>query len=124
MAVEVKLNEAQIRSRFKMKSASAAAALAEQILSDSTPFVPDDGEHTLRGSGRVETTAEAASIIWGGSQYGIVYAAYQWYGCWPDGTHVVKRHTTAGTSTRWVYKAMRRYKEVWDQVAQRAEERL
>ena len=119
MAVEVKTNVAQIQSRFRAKSASAAAALAEQILQDSTPFVPDDGEHTLRDSGRTKVAGGEAAVIWD-----TVYAAYQWYGCWPDGSHVIKRHTTPGTVTKWVYKALRKYKDAWDQVAQQAEEKL
>lgn len=134
MAVRFELNHAQIKSRFKAKSINAAKAVAEAILQDSRPFVPkqegvlndtgaivatDEVGGELRGSGEIEIYPDGAAVVWD-----TVYAAYQWYGCWPDGSHVVKHHTTAGTTTRWVYKAMSKYKPDWDQIAQNAEEKL
>lgn len=135
MAARFELNHAQIKSRFKLKSISAAKAVADAILHDSEPFVPKQ-QGTMRDTGRVEVTLDeqggelrrgghvedmpdGAAVVWD-----TVYAAYQWYGCWPDGTHVVKHHTTPGTVTQWVYKAMRKYKDDWDQIAQNAEEKL
>lgn len=118
MAGRFELNHAQIKSRFKAKSANAAKAVAEAILHDSTPYVPKQ-QGTLRDVGRVEVEPDGAAVVWD-----TVYAAYQWYGCWPDGTHVVKHHTTPGTVTQWVNKAMRKYKDDWDQIAQNAEEKL
>ena len=51
-----------------------------------------------------------------------VYDAYQYYGCWPDGSHVVQQHDTSvnpEASTQWAEKARERYGDDWDIVAQR-----
>jgi hypothetical protein len=51
-----------------------------------------------------------------------VYAAYQYYGCWPDGTHVVQNHDTsknARATTMWAEAAKNEYGQSWEKVAQR-----
>ena len=105
----------------KVKKASRAAenALADQIISDSRQYVPSDGENTLRDSARVEHENNGTQVV-----YETPYAAYQYYGCWPDGSHVIRNHTTAGTVTRWIEHAKAHNADKWLRVAQNAVRKL
>ena len=102
------------RAKIRRGVRLAKNAVAEQILSDSTQYIPKQ-EGTLRDSGRVEAQGEDVFVIWD-----TPYAAYQYYGCWPDGTHQVMNHSTAGTFTQWVDHAKRIHGETWERVAQNA----
>lgn len=104
----------------KVKKASLAAenALADQIISDSRQYVPKQ-ENTLRDSARVEHENNGTQVV-----YETPYAAYQYYGCWPDGSHVIKNHTTAGTVTRWIEHAKAHNADKWLRVAQNAVRKL
>lgn len=91
-------------------------ALAEQILADSKPYTPHD-QGTLEDSGRVEQIGEDYAATWN-----TVYAAYQWYGCWPDGSHVIQHHDLSINplaTTQWAEAAKRQYGKDWEAVAQR-----
>ena len=83
-------------ARAKIRRAVGALkfAVAEQILSDSTQYIPKQAGD-LRDSGRIEVHGADVAVIWD-----TPYAAYQYYGCWPDGTHQVVNHSTAGTFTQ------------------------
>lgn len=104
---------------FKIRTAEdknkIVSEVAEQILSDSTPFVPTDGDNILRSSGRVEEVEGKVAVTWD-----TPYAAYQYYGCWPDGTHKIRNHTTPGTIVQWTERAKRLYAKDWEKVAQSA----
>lgn len=94
----------------------AGPILAQQILDDSRPFTPHD-QGTLEDSGRVEQIGEDWAATWN-----TVYAAYQYYGCWPDGTHVITQHDTsvnAQATTQWAEAARAKYGDDWATVAQR-----
>ena len=101
-----------------MIAACCGAAMAEQIKSDCNQYsVPDDGEHILKDSARVEKTGDDYAATWN-----TVYAAYQFYGCWPDGSHQIRDHTRGYTqhpSIMWTEAARQRYKKDWDIVAQK-----
>ena len=116
--IKVQLNRAHLTARMRAGKENCGPALAEQILSDCNQYaVPDDGEHILKGSGRVEKIGEDHAATWD-----TVYAAYQFYGCWPDGSHQVKNHTqgySENPSTQWTEETRKRYKSDWDEVAQR-----
>ena len=91
----------------------AAAALAEQIMTDSHDKIPKQ-EGTLRDMGRVEKVdAGSRDLVWSN-----VYAAYQWYGMRVDGTHVVENYTTPGTGKMWVEQARAENQATWDNVVQ------
>lgn len=114
--VTVKLDRAHLTARMRRGKEHCGPFLAEQILGDSRPFTPHD-QGTLENSGRVEKVGEDYAATWN-----TVYAAYQYYGCWPDGSHVIKNHDTsinAEATTQWVEAAKKRYKKDWDTVAQR-----
>ena len=115
MSVTIKTNHAAWKSAVEKASDFAAAALAEQMMSDSRPFIPDDGEHTLRDIGTIEKGERLGerNLVWNN-----VYAGYQWYGMRIDGTHVARNYTTPGTGKMWVEEARAKKGKTWEQVAQ------
>lgn len=116
--VTVDLDRARLRARFERGKDAAGKGVAEQVISDCNLYsVPDDGEHALKDSARPEKDGETWAATWN-----TVYAAYQYYGCWPDGSHVVREHTqgyTPNPSTQWVETARAEYGKGWERVAQR-----
>lgn len=116
--ITVKLDKAHLTARFRKGKEHIGPILCEQILSDCNQYsVPDDGENILKSSGRVERDGEDFAVTWN-----TVYAAYQFYGCWPDGSHQIRNHTqgyTTNPSTQWTEAARARYGSDWQTVAQR-----
>lgn len=117
--IRVQLDRAHLAARMQKGKEFCGKALAEQILGDCTQYsVPDDGEHMLKSSGRVEKVdGDDYAATWN-----TVYAAYQFYGCWPDGSHVVHNHTqgyTENPDTQWTETARNRFKADWDKQAQK-----
>ena len=93
--VTVSLDRAHLKARMERGSEAAGAAL----------------------SGRVEKIDGDWAATWN-----TVYAAHQFYGCWPDGSHVVHNHTqgyTENPSTQWTEVTRARYAEDWRAVAQK-----
>ena len=114
MSVSINTNRSKWQKIVESAADSSAAALAEQMMNDSRPLIPDDGEHNLKDNGRIEKTGEGGrSLVWDN-----VYAGYQWYGARADGTHVVKNYTTVGTGKAWVDEAKSKHGEAWGKVAQ------
>jgi hypothetical protein len=114
--ITVKLDRAHLSARMKDGKAHCGPFLAQQILDDCRPFTPHD-QGTLEDSGRVEQVGEDWAATWN-----TVYAAYQYYGCWPDGTHVIRNHNTSinpQATTQWAEAARDQYGSDWDIVAQR-----
>lgn len=116
--VKVELDRAHLSARFQRGKDHAGPFIAEQILQDCNQYsVPDDGEHTLKDSGRVEKLEDDYAATWN-----TVYAAYQFYGCWPDGSHQIHNHTqgyTQNPSIQWTEAARAQYGADWEIVAQR-----
>lgn len=112
--IKVELNPF-FSSRIHSACEKAERVLAEQIKADCRDFVPDDEEHTLRDTADIQTVNGHAAVVWNE-----VYSAYQYYGCWPDGTHVIKNHTTDGTCTHWTDAAERLHRDEWETVAENA----
>lgn len=116
MPVRVTLDRAHLAARMRKGKDHCGPFLAEQILGDSKPFTPH-AEGTLEDSARVEKIDEDYAVT-----YNTVYAAYQWYGCWPDGSHVIKNHNrdvNSAATTQWIEAAKRQYGKDWNVVAQR-----
>ena len=116
--VSVQLDRAHLSARFQRGKDHAGPLIAEQILQDCNQYsVPDDGEHTLKDSGRVEKVDEDYAATWN-----TVYAPFQFYGCWPDGSHQIQNHTqgyTENPSIQWTEAGRARYGDDWEIVAQR-----
>lgn len=115
MSSKVIFDAAKVAGKIKRCARTAENAVADQMISDCRQFVPDDEEHILRDSARVEHADGGAQVT-----YNTDYAAYQYYGCYPDGSHVIKQHTTAGTRTQWIEYAKSLYNAQWLRVAQNA----
>lgn len=116
MPVRVTLDRAHLAARMRKGKEHCGPLLAEQILGDSRPFTPH-AEGTLEDSARVEKIDEDYCVT-----YNTVYAAYQWYGCWPDGSHVIRHHNTdinSNATTQWIEAAKKQYGKDWNIVAQR-----
>lgn len=112
----VTLDRARLSLRMQDGRNRAGKALAEQILSDCNQYsVPNDGEGTMRDSGRVEDVGGVYAAVWDA-----VYAAYQFYGMWPDGSHIIRHHTPGcamAPSIMWTESAKRAYGKAWERVA-------
>lgn len=115
MSVTVTLDEAGLSSRLENGRLKAESMVAEQIIADCNQTYVPRQEGTLRDSARPEEHDGHMAAVWD-----TVYAAYQYYGCWPDGSHVIKNHTTAGTTTLWCEAARGAYGSDWERVAQNA----
>lgn len=116
MAVKVNLDRAHLAARMRKGKERCGPFLAEQIFGDSRPYTPH-AEGTLEDSARVEKIGDDYAVT-----YNTVYAAYQWYGCWPDGSHVIQNHNTDVNSlatTQWIEAAKKQYGRDWQKVAQR-----
>lgn len=119
MGSKITIETAGVTAKIGKMSKASLQAVAEQMLSDSRQYVPKQ-EGTLRDSARIEMKGETeADLIWD-----TPYAAYQYYGCWPDGSHQVRNHTTGGTTTFWVEEAAKSRLKTWEQVAEDAAGRL
>lgn len=114
--VTVKLDRAHLAARMRAGKDHAGPILAQQILDDCRPFTPHD-QGTLEDSGRVEQIGDDYAATWN-----TVYAAYQYYGCWPDGSHVIRNHNTsinAQATTQWAEAAHAKYGKDWATVMAR-----
>ena len=115
MSSRVVFDTAAFARKVHKASQLAENALADQIIADSRQYCPDDGEHMLRDSARIEHENGGTQVT-----YNTPYAAFQYYGCWPDGSHQIRRHTTAGTTTKWIEHAKASNNDKWQRVAQNA----
>ena len=114
--VTVTLDRAHLTARMRAGRDHCGPILAQQILDDCRPFTPHD-QGTLEDSARVEQIGDDWAATWN-----TVYAAYQYYGCWPDGSHVIRQHNTsvnAQATTQWCEAARDKYGDDWETVAQR-----
>ena len=120
--VTIKIDRNALGRRIEEEKKAAAKKVAEQILGDCDQYVPRrSGE--LKDSaitrGPVEQPDGNYNLEWD-----TPYAAYQYYGCWPDGSHVIQNHdTTDGSSlatTQWVEAAKRVHGKDWLKAAKQA----
>lgn len=118
VTVSIKTDRAAWKAAVEKAADFAAAALAEQIMTDSHDKIPKQ-EGTLRDIGRiVKADFGSRDLVWSN-----VYAAYQWYGMRVDGSHKVRNYTTPGTGKMWVEAARAERGETWQKVAQNAFEK-
>ena len=118
-SVSVSLDRSKLAARLKRGDEAAGPVLAEQIIHDCNLYsTPDDGAHALKNSAKPEKLADGC---WAAT-WNTVYAAYQYYGCRPDGSRVIQNHTmdyTPNPSTQWCETAKARFGEDWGVVAQK-----
>lgn len=119
--ITVTLDRAHLAARMKAGKDKAGFALAHQVLEDSNKLAPYSGGSvqsagSLRESGKAEQLPDGEwAVTWQG-----VYIPYQWYGCWPDGSHVIRNHTTPDTHTQWTEVAKQRHGDRWAEIARKA----
>lgn len=113
------INRARLSVRFKNGNEQAGKVLANEIVNYSHPYTPHD-KGTLEASGHPEIVDGQWAAVWGGDKSG-VYAAYQWYGCWPDGTHQIHNHDTSintMATTMWAEAAVAAHAKELGAIAQ------
>ena len=113
--VTVTVNRAHLTARMNRGKEIACKAVAEAVISDSRPYTPRD-QGILESRARPEKVDGEWAATWN-----TVYAAYQWYGCWEDGSHVIKHHDTsqnAKATTQWAEAAKVQYGESWRRTAE------
>lgn len=114
--MNIKTNMAAWKCFIDHAADFSAAAVAEQMRTDCSDFIPDDGEHLLSDSGRIEAPQKGSrDLVWRK-----VYAGYQYFGIRADGTHKVRNYTTPGTGKLWVEVAQAANGANWEKVAQKA----
>lgn len=116
-SVTVSLDLAHLRARLDAGKERCGEILAQQIIDDcNNGFTPFD-QGTLKSSARPEKFDGEWAATWN-----TVYAAYQYYGCWPDGSHQIQHHDrskNASATTQWCEAAKAQYGSDWLEVAQR-----
>ena len=110
----VEFNVSEFMGKLHRASERAQNAVADQIIADCRQFVPKD-QGILNKMAGIEHEHGGTQVV-----YDTPYAAYQYYGCWPDGSHEIKNHTTAGTTTKWIEHAKAQNNDKWLRVAQNA----
>ena len=114
--MKIKTNTAAWKRFIDRAADFSAAAVAEQMMTDCSDFIPDDGEHLLSDSGRIEAPQKGSrDLVWRK-----VYAGYQYFGIRADGTHKVRNYTTPGTGKLWVEVAQAANGANWEKVSQKA----
>lgn len=114
--MKIKTNTAAWKRFIDRAADFSAAAVAEQMMTDCSDLIPDDGEHLLVKSGRVEAPEKGSrDLVWRK-----VYAGYQYFGIRADGAHKVRNYTTPGTGKLWVEVAQAVNGKNWEKAAQNA----
>jgi hypothetical protein len=119
--VSVSLDRAHLAARFQRGKDHCGPILAQQIIDDCN-------QHTTPNESTDVGLAETArpELIEGDwcATWNTVYAAFHFYGCWPDGSHRINdanrsREVVANPSTQWTEKGREMFQKDWDTVAQR-----
>lgn len=122
MNCKVEIDIATLRQKIERDKKAATMAVGEQIIADCDQYVPcRDGDLKASGitNGPQVQSDGSVNLIWDK-----VYAAYQWYGCWPDGSHVIQNHDIKDGSSKatimWVDEAKKQYGKDWEKVGKNA----
>ena len=114
--MKIKTNTAAWKRFIDRAADFSAAAVAEQMMTACSDLIPDDGEHFLVKSGRVEAPQKGScDLVWRK-----VYAGYQYFGIRADETHEVRDYTPPGTGKLWVEVAQAVNGKNWEKAAQNA----
>ena len=109
MSSKVKTDFDGILPKWQRKFEARAVAVTEQVLADSTRYVPvDTGE--LRSSGRKQTRPGEYTVEWGGGEVGYARAVYY-------GTGPVRTTQNKMASRQWFEKAKAAKLSLWLKMA-------
>lgn len=111
MDVKVDFDENKVARSFNGGYQRSRSWLKNEVAKDTNVFTP------LRSNKLRESVIPSIGnpneyLVWS-----VVYASYQYYGCWADGTHVIERHSQPGTDTFYFERAKAIHKEKWIRVA-------
>lgn len=113
MKVHVDFDENKVYRSFNGGYNKARRWLKNEVAKDTNVFTP-----MLSGDLRESVIPSIGNpneyLVWS-----VVYAAYQYYGCWADGSHVIERHSQPGTEILYFEKAKAIHKEKWIRVAKK-----
>ena len=113
MDVKVNFDESKVARSFNNGYERSRKWLKNEVAKDTNVFTP-----MLSGDLRESVIPSIGSnddeLVWS-----VVYAAYQYYGSWADGTHVIQRHSQPGTDILYFEKAKAIHKEKWVRVARK-----
>jgi hypothetical protein len=115
VSVSSEFYEGKMTEALKAATDAAVEMLANQVHSDCSALVPMQ-EGNLRDSYEMTKTGDCKRTL----SWNTIYALFQYYGCWPDGSHQIKNHTTAGTTTMWFDVAKANCGENWQTVFEQA----
>lgn len=93
----------QVESKATNSAKMAIEEVSEDLLSKSLQVVPLD-KGTLRNSGGVKHFGDYSLVFYGGKAS--AYAVYQHEGARKGGSHQIKKHTTAGTTTKYLERPL------------------
>lgn len=113
MNVKIDFNENKVARSFNGSYSRARKWLKNEVAKDTNVFTPMIS-NTLRDSVIPSIGNPNDYLVWS-----VVYAAYQYYGCWADGTHVIERHSQPGTDTYYFERAKAIHKDKWVRVAKK-----
>lgn len=113
MQVKVDFDEAKVARSFSSGYDRARKWLKNEVAKDTNVIAPfQSGD--LRDSVIPTIGKPDDYLVWS-----VIYAAYQYYGCWADGSHVIQRHSQPGTDTFYFEKAKAIHKDKWVRVAKK-----
>lgn len=113
MNVKVDFDENKVARSFNSGYDRSRRWLKNEVAKDTNVFTPMlSGD--LRESVIPSIGTNDDQLVWS-----VVYAAYQYYGSWADGTHVIERHTQPGTDILYFERAKAIHKDKWIRVAKK-----
>ncbi|MBR4693988.1 MAG: hypothetical protein IKP07_04180 [Bacilli bacterium] len=113
MKVTVDFDEVKCANSFKPGYNRARSWLKNEVAKDTNVFTPFRSG-TLRDSVLPTVDDPNDYLVWS-----VIYASYQYYGSWADGSHVITQHSQPGTDTYYFEKAKAVHKAKWVRVARK-----
>lgn len=113
MDVKIDFDEAKCINSFKPGYSRARGWLKNEVAKDTNVFTPFK-TNALRSSVLPTIDDPNDYLVWS-----VIYASYQYYGSWADGSHVITQHSQPGTDTFYFEKAKAIHKEKWVRVARK-----
>jgi hypothetical protein len=111
MNVKIDFNKEKCINSFKPGYQRAREWLKNEVAKDTNVFTPFKS-NALRSSVIPSIGDSNDYLVWS-----VVYASYQYYGSWLDGSHVITHHSQPGTDTFYFERAKAIHKAKWVRVA-------
>lgn len=111
--VQIKLDDKKLQDKYISATDYGVEKLAEQVHTDCAELVPLQ-EGGLRKSYELTKERDCERLL----SWNTIYALYQYYGCWPDGSHRINDNNryTNGTKSMWYDDAKAHCADNWKNV--------